>query len=86
MLRIRRSEEGATVTFFLSGRIEENHVLELQALIDGEKEDTPRAFDLEKVRLVDRDVVKFLADSEAKGVQLKNCPAYVREWIDTGRV
>ena len=86
MLRIRRSEEGATVTFFLSGRIEENHVLELQALIDGEKEDTPRAFDLEEVRLVDRDVVKFLADSEAKGVQLKNCPAYVREWIDTGRV
>jgi hypothetical protein len=33
------------------------------------------------VRLVNRDAIKFLADCEAGGTKLRNCPAYVREWI-----
>ena len=31
--------------------------------------------------LVDREVVKLLALSEANGIELRNCPAYIREWI-----
>jgi hypothetical protein len=26
--------------------------------------------------------VKFLARREADGIQLDNCPAYIREWIE----
>jgi hypothetical protein len=37
--------------------------------------------DLKEVRLVDRDVVKFLARCESQGAKLENCPLYVREWI-----
>jgi hypothetical protein len=37
---------------------------------------------LKEVKLVDRDVVSFLAGCEAKGVKLVNCPAYIREWIE----
>jgi hypothetical protein len=38
--------------------------------------------DLRDVRLADRDEVKFLRDCEADGMQLENCPAYVREWME----
>jgi hypothetical protein len=30
---------------------------------------------------VSREVVLFLEGCEARGIQLKNCPPYVREWI-----
>jgi len=39
------------------------------------------AIDLKEVILVDREVVGFLAFSEAGGTQLRNCPAYIREWL-----
>jgi hypothetical protein len=37
--------------------------------------------DLSDLTLVDQDVVSFLRHSEADGIELKNCPAYVREWM-----
>lgn len=70
--------------FALSGRIEEEHVLELQNLLSGETQRHDITFDLEEVRLVDRQVVKFLGACEGRGIRLRNCPSYVREWIDTG--
>jgi transcriptional regulator with GAF, ATPase, and Fis domain len=37
--------------------------------------------DLKDVDLVDREVVKFFALSESNRTDLRNCPAYVREWV-----
>lgn len=81
MLRIRRFEDDGLVIFVLSGRIEGIHMPDLQKLLEDEPKNTKVAIDLGEVRLVDRQVVKFLATCETKGVQLKNCPLYVREWI-----
>ena len=39
------------------------------------------AIDLKSVLLVDREVIKLLAFSEANGIELRNCPAYIREWV-----
>ena len=39
------------------------------------------AIDLKNVSLVDREAVQLLALSEDNGAELKNCPAYIREWI-----
>ena len=39
------------------------------------------ALDLEEVILVDREGVMLLAHSEANGIELRNCPAYIREWV-----
>ena len=39
------------------------------------------SLDLEEVTLLDRDSVRFLIRCESQGVQLVNCPLYVREWI-----
>lgn len=37
--------------------------------------------DLEEVRLVDVEVVRFLGMCEAKGVELVHCSPYIREWV-----
>ncbi len=39
------------------------------------------ALDPTEVTLVDRDVVNFLAACELKGIELRNCPAFLRGWI-----
>ena len=84
MLRIVRSEHQGLTIFSLSGRIEEQHVSELRELLDAEKEARDLALDLEEVRLVDREAVRFLAACQARGIKLKNCPSYIREWMETG--
>lgn len=85
MLKIRRSENDGLAIFALSGRIEEEQVSELEELLAGEAGVAKITLDLEEVRLVDRGVVRFLAGCEARGIRLKNCPSYVRQWIETGR-
>jgi hypothetical protein len=84
MLRISRSEENGIVIFTLSGRIEQMHVSELQKLLEADADVGAIEFDLDEVRLVDRESVRFLATCEARGIKLKNCPSYIREWIETG--
>jgi hypothetical protein len=37
--------------------------------------------DLKDLTLVDEGAVSFLRRCEAESIQLKNCPAYIREWI-----
>jgi hypothetical protein len=81
VLRIHRSEQGEVVRFMLSGRIEAEYLPELRRLIDGEERRRPLTLDLREVKLVDRDAVTFLAQCEAVGATLENCPPYVREWI-----
>jgi hypothetical protein len=31
---------------------------------------------------VDRDIVRFLRACEADGIELRNCPPYIRAWIE----
>ena len=82
MLRIERSSNRGVV-LSLSGRIEIEDVAELQRLLGLEAANQEIAFDLQNVTLVDRDAVKFLARCESQTITLNNCPAYIREWIDT---
>ena len=62
----------------LSGRIESSNVQQLKAQIDGNEK---VVLDLAQVRIVDRDAVRFLADCERKGIELRDCPPFVRAWI-----
>ena len=78
-LKIESAFDGKAVTVRLSGRIEEDHLAEIQAEV---KRYCPRlAFNLGEATLVDREVVRFLAEQELEGVELLECPRYVREWI-----
>lgn len=80
MLKIQRTEN-AIVTFNLSGRLESERIGELKELFALEPKGTPLALDLKELMLVDREAVIFLAECEAKGIELENCPAYIREWV-----
>jgi hypothetical protein len=85
MLRIQRHSNSSMVVFSLSGRIEVEDAGELQRLLNLEGAGQQVALDLQDITLVDRDALKSLARWEAEGIKLENCPAYVREWIDTER-
>ena len=84
MLKIRRSGDGQVV-FALSGRMAQDNVAELEALISSEAKGRPIVLDLKDVTLVGRDAIKFLERCEADNITLQNCPAYVREWITRQR-
>jgi len=45
------------------------------------KETDSVALDLGEVTLADREAVKFLASVDARGVGLRNCPEFIREWM-----
>jgi hypothetical protein len=79
MLRIERESNGPTTTLRLSGRIQSANIGNIRAQID---DDRVRIFmDLDKVTVVDVEVVRFLSECEDPGIVLVHCPPYVREWI-----
>jgi anti-anti-sigma regulatory factor len=81
-LKIQRSVEWQSVVVFtLAGRIRAEQVSELQALVTPELTNCCVVLDLRHVMLVDRDAVRFLIRCESEGVVLRNCSAYIREWI-----
>ena len=80
MLRIGRKAHGEVI-FALSGRIDKEHIAELEALIAAEGKDRRIVLDLKELTLVGQDGMAFLAQSEAAGIALANCDPYLREWI-----
>jgi len=82
MWKIRRVEEQGRIVLRLIGRLEGNQLAELEDAFGSEAAVHSLILDLTDVRLVDQDAVRFLADCEARGAQLRNYPAYIREWID----
>jgi hypothetical protein len=83
-LRIQKSDDREVVVFAvfaLTGRIEQEYIVELQRLIDAEKDLHHIVLDLKEVKLVDHDSVQFLLRCERDGIKLENCPPYIREWI-----
>jgi len=70
------------MVFALSGRMEVEHILELEKLFGPQTDYSNIILDLKEIRLADRAAVGFLARCEAVGAQLENCPAYIREWME----
>jgi hypothetical protein len=84
MLMIQRSANGEVV-FALSGRMDEEGIAGLEILIRSEADGRPIVLDLKDLTLIGRDAISFLERWEAKGITLKNCADYVREWITRQR-
>jgi hypothetical protein len=78
--RIERVITGENVVVLcISGRITGEHVDTLRAAL--EQEGKTAAIDLKEVLLVNHEAVTLLAMCEINGTQLRDCPAYVREWV-----
>ena len=85
MWKVNRIEGAELVVLILSGRFEGEQLQELHEAFAHEEAGKKLALDLKEVRLVDQSVIAFLADCEAKGAWLRNCPGYIRDWIDAGK-
>ncbi len=68
----------------ISGQITRQEVDLLRDLL--EQETRVPVLDLKDLLLVDREAVKLLALRESNGLELRNCSAYIREWITKERV
>jgi anti-anti-sigma regulatory factor len=80
-LRIDAALDGRVLTLRIVGRLEQASLPELELQVHHHR---PRlVLDLDDVSLVDASAVRFLIACEADGVELRNCPAYVREWMDS---
>ena len=84
MIKITRTANGEVV-FKLSGRMGPEDIAELETLIKSEADDRHIVLDLKDVTLVSQDAIAFLERCEANNITLKNCPTYVRQWINAQR-
>lgn len=84
MLRIRRAANGEVV-FTLSGQMDEEAIAGLETLINSESKRRPIVLDLKDLTLANENAITFFVHCEANSVTLRNCPAYVREWINAQR-
>ena len=81
MWRAKRIETGNQIVLRLSGRLDREQLSELKDALASHAPIHHLILDLTDVKLVDQDTVYFLADCEAAGARLWNCPAYIRVWI-----
>lgn len=77
--KIDRIVESAGIVLRVSGQLHGQHVDTLRELMGVER--GRLALDLVEVTSVDRAAVSLLAASEINGTELRNSPAYVREWV-----
>lgn len=80
MLKIRRTANGEVV-FTVSGRMDSESTGELERLFRLEANGCRMVLDLKDITLANQDAVNFLERCEDSNITLKNCPAYIREWI-----
>ncbi|PWU10513.1 MAG: hypothetical protein C5B51_04085 [Terriglobia bacterium] len=79
MLRIEKDSDGGVTRLMLSGRIQSDRIACIRsAMSDG---CARKILDLSEVTLVDVTVIRFLIRCEEEGVELVQCPPYVREWV-----
>jgi len=79
MLRIEKDSGGCVTKLRLSGRIQSDQIASIRSEIDHGC--TKKILDLRNITLVDLGGVRFLIGCEDEGIELVQCPAYVREWM-----
>ena len=84
MLKIQRTSNGQVV-IALSGRMDGEHIAELETLIKSEGEGRRIVLNLKDLTLAGQEAISLLERCEADGVALMHCAAYVREWITRQR-
>ena len=68
-----------SVVIRVCGRIQVEHVSTIKEFI--RQGQGVVVLDLTEVTLVDRDAVNLIAMCTLKNIELRNCPAFLREWV-----
>ena len=69
----------------MSGRIDKEHIAELEQLIAAETNGRRVVLNLKDITLAGQEEITFLAQCEADGIGLVNCAPYIRAWITRHR-
>ena len=85
MWKVQRTNDADVIVLLVSGRIEGEYLAELREVFTAEAGNQNLILDMGEVRLVDQESIAFLSHCETKGAELRNCPAYIREWIQRER-
>ena len=80
--RIDRLSTERGLVLCISGRLAGEDLELVRMALDGRR---LVAIELAQIELVSRDAVKLLVAAEAEGIELRSCPAYIREWIANER-
>jgi hypothetical protein len=80
--RIDRLSTEQGLVLYISGRLAEEDLDVVRSALDGSR---VVALELAEVELVSRDAVNLLVHAETEGIELRSCPAYIREWITNER-
>jgi hypothetical protein len=83
MLKIQRTANG-DVVLAVSGQLEAGSLCELSTLLAQESSKRAVTLELKDLVLVDRDAVGFLRACTERGIELRNCPQYIRIWMASG--
>lgn len=78
-LKIRQIREKHQTRICLSGELRCAHLFDLRAEIEQFGQLT--TLDLEEVSIIDIEGIRLLNECQALGVQIVNCPRYIREWM-----
>jgi glutathione S-transferase len=70
-------DEGTTIR--LIGRMRGEHVEHLR--VEMAASPPPTALDLDELTLADAEVIRFLLTLERRGVVLRHCAPFIREWM-----
>ena len=79
MLRIEKKSDGRVTRLLLSGRIQFDRIACIRSALRDACERT--ILNLSEVTLVDVAGIRFLIRCEQEGVELAECPLYVRRWM-----
>ena len=85
MFKIQRSVKAGDTVFALSGRMEDEHIVELEKLLEAEAPGRRLVLDLKNLTLAGQSEIDFFAECEERGVMLANYAPYIREWITKQR-
>jgi hypothetical protein len=79
MLKIEKHCDESVTKLRLSGRIQLDQI---DCIVAAMREGlAPKILDLSEVTLVDLEVIRFLIRCEDEGIELVQCPPYMREWV-----
>ena len=79
MLRIEKDRDKSGTRLRLIGRLESDYIASIESALSDSS--AHKILDLSEVTLVDLGVIRFLIRCEEEGMELVQCPPYVREWI-----
>ena len=81
MWKMTKVVERNWVKLRMSGHLEATHLVEIQRALAEEGIDENVVLDLGGVTVIAQEAVRFLARFEAKHIDLRKCPTYIRQWI-----